>query len=119
MMTQRPLKFLFKFNGNPLPEFPTFPHTEDEIYGNTAESQAKFKVFYCGKRNDWKISPPESLRHFYSGFEYNNLYHNRIVFFCKTGRYYLWKQIIDCFVVVACSVHQVSIHYEIMMQKGI
>jgi hypothetical protein len=45
MMTQRPLKFLSKFIGNSLPEFPTFPHTEDEIYGNTAESQAKTRIF--------------------------------------------------------------------------
>jgi hypothetical protein len=45
MMTQRPLQFLFKFTGNPLPDFPTFPHTGDEIYGNTAESQAKFEIF--------------------------------------------------------------------------
>jgi hypothetical protein len=30
--------------GKPFPEFPIFPHPGDEIYGNTAESQAKFKV---------------------------------------------------------------------------
>jgi hypothetical protein len=44
-MTLRPLNFLFKFIGNSLPEFPTFPHAEDEIYGNTAESQAKNRIF--------------------------------------------------------------------------
>jgi hypothetical protein len=61
MMTRCPLKFLINTFGNSLPEFPIFPHTEDEIYGNTAESQAKFKVFYRDKRNGWQISPPESF----------------------------------------------------------
>jgi hypothetical protein len=56
MMTQRPLKFLFKFNGNSLPEFPTFPHTEDEIYGNTAESQAKIRIFYIEEGTPEKFS---------------------------------------------------------------
>jgi hypothetical protein len=31
--------------GNTLPEFPTFPHTADEIYGNTLESQAIIRIF--------------------------------------------------------------------------
>ena len=50
-MTQRPLIILNKFNGKSLPEFPTFPHTGDEIYGNTAKSQAKInsiEIFLCG-----------------------------------------------------------------------
>jgi hypothetical protein len=56
MMTQRPLKFLFKFNGNSLPEFPTFPHTGDEIYGNTAESQAKIRIFLLKEGTPKKFS---------------------------------------------------------------
>jgi len=53
-MTQCPLLIKIPL-GNPFPEFPTFPHTEDEIYGNTAESQAKTKIFCFGKRNTGKV----------------------------------------------------------------
>jgi hypothetical protein len=51
MMTQNPLEFLINTFGKPFPEFPTFPHTGDEIYGNTAESQAKIRIFYIRKKN--------------------------------------------------------------------
>jgi hypothetical protein len=46
-----------KFIGNSLPEFPTFPHTGDEIYGKTAESQAKIRIFYIKRRNALKVFP--------------------------------------------------------------
>jgi hypothetical protein len=49
--------FLLNFQGNPFPGFPTFPHTEDEIYGNTVESQEKSKISE-NMRNSEKIFPP-------------------------------------------------------------
>jgi hypothetical protein len=50
-----PSFYLKKLAGNPFPGFPTFPHTGDEIYGNTAESQAKIKIFSIRKRNSREV----------------------------------------------------------------
>jgi len=53
-MTQCPLLFKNKSSGILFPEFPIFPHTEDEIYGNTTESQAKTGIFFIKKKNSRK-----------------------------------------------------------------
>jgi len=51
--TETPIvAIIVDFRGETHPKFPTFPHTGDEIYGITAESQAIFRIFF--RRDEMK-----------------------------------------------------------------